>query len=101
VTKVDFLGFIIEDGKMTMNPIKLAGIANWPAPTTLCQLRSFLGFGNFYRKYIHHYSDLTRPLNKLLQKNRSYDWTANQQIAFDNLKQKFLEEPVLILPDQT
>jgi hypothetical protein len=38
VTKVDFLGFIIEDGKMTMDPIKLAGIADWPAPTTLRQL---------------------------------------------------------------
>ena len=59
VTRVEFLGFIIEDGKMIMDPIKLAGIADWPAPTTLRQLRSFLGFGNFYRKFIHHYSDLT------------------------------------------
>ncbi len=46
VTKVNFLGFIIEHGKMTMDPVKLAGIADWPAPSTLRQLRSFLGFGN-------------------------------------------------------
>jgi hypothetical protein len=101
ITKIDFLGFIIEDRKMTMDPVKLAGIADWPAPTTLRQLRSFLRFGNFYRKFIHHYSDLTHPLNKLLQKNQSYHWTANQQVAFEQLKQKFQEEPVLILPDQT
>jgi hypothetical protein len=50
ITKIDFLGFIIEDGKMTMDPVKLAGIADWPAPTTLRQLRSFLGFGNFLPK---------------------------------------------------
>ena len=61
VTKVNFLGFIIEHGKMTMDPVKLADIADWPAPSTLRQLQSFLGFGNFYRKFIHHYSDLTHP----------------------------------------
>ena len=83
-----------------MDPVKLPGIADWPAPTILRQLRSFLGFGNFYRKFIHHYSDLTCPLNELLQKNQSYDWTANRQVAFQQLKQKFQEEPVLMLPDQ-
>ncbi len=51
-----------------MDPVKLAGIADWPAPSTLRQLQSFLGFGNFYRKFIHHYSDLTHPFNELLQK---------------------------------
>ena len=101
VTKVNFLGFIIEHGKMTMDPVKLAGIADWPAPSTLRQLRSFLGFGNFYQKFIHHYSDLTHPLNELLQKDQGYDWTPARQLAFDKLKQCFMEEPVLLLPDQT
>ncbi len=101
ITKVNFLGFIIEHGKMTMDPIKLAGIADWPAPSTLRQLWSFLGFGNFYWEFIHHYSDLTHPLNELLQKDQSYDWTPNRQLAFDKLKQRFMEEPVLLLPDQT
>jgi hypothetical protein len=84
-----------------MDPVKLASIANWPAPTTLHQLQSFLRFGNFYQKFIHHYSDLTCPLNELLQKNQSYDWTTNRQVAFEQLKQKFQEEPVFMLPDQT
>ena len=101
VTKVNFLGFIIEHGKMTMDPMKLAGIADWPVPSTLRQLRSFLGFGNFYHKFIHHYSDLTHPFNELLQKDQGYDWTPTWQLAFDKLKQRFMEEPVLLLPDQT
>ena len=70
-----------------MDPVKLAGIADWPAPSTLRQLQSFLGFGNFYQKFIHHYSELTHPLNELLQKDQQYDWTANRQLAFDKLKQ--------------
>jgi hypothetical protein len=48
ITKVDFLGFIIEAGKILMDPAKLKGIIEWPAPTTVTQLRSFIGFCNFY-----------------------------------------------------
>ncbi len=70
ITKVNFLGFIIEHGKMMMDPVKPAGTADWPAPSTLQQLRSFLGFGNFYHKFIHRYSELMHPLNELLQKNQ-------------------------------
>ena len=47
--KVDYLGLIIEEGKIGMDPIKLKGITNWPAPTTVKQVRSFLGFGNYYQ----------------------------------------------------
>ncbi len=75
VTKVNFLGFIIEHGKMMIDPVKLAGIADWPEPSTLRQLRSFLGFGNFYRKFIH-YSDLTHPPGELETYNalRAHYW---------------------------
>jgi len=47
-TKVKYLGFFIEEGKISMNPAKIKGISEWPVPKTLKQLRSFLGFGNFY-----------------------------------------------------
>ena len=67
VRKVKFLGFIIENGTVSMDPIKV-DIVNWPAPQNLRQLHSFLGFCNFYHRFIYHYADLARPLNKLLQK---------------------------------
>ena len=51
-TKVEYLGMIIEEGKISMDPGKLKGIQDWPTPTTLKQVRGFLGFGNFYRRFI-------------------------------------------------
>ena len=57
-TRVEYLGMIIEEGKIAMDPIKLGGLRDWPILTTVKQVRSFLGFGNFYRKFITHYSDL-------------------------------------------
>jgi Reverse transcriptase (RNA-dependent DNA polymerase) len=57
-TRIEYLGMIIEEGKISMDAVKLGGIRDWPVPTTLKQTRSFLGFGNFYRKFISHYSEL-------------------------------------------
>jgi hypothetical protein len=82
-----------------MDPIKLSGLRDWPVPKTVKQVRSFLGFGNFYRKFIKGYSDLAKPLNQLLQKNSPFRWTPEVQKAFDLLKKKFTEEPVLMMPD--
>ncbi len=66
VSTVEFLGFMIRDGKLEMNPAKLDGIASWPPPKNVKQLRSFLGFCNFYRRFIDHYVDKTVALNVLL-----------------------------------
>jgi Reverse transcriptase (RNA-dependent DNA polymerase) len=57
-TKIEYLGMIIEQGKIAMDSVKLGEIRDWPVPTTVKQVRSFLRFGNFYQKFISHYSDL-------------------------------------------
>ncbi|ESK95610.1 hypothetical protein Moror_12582 [Moniliophthora roreri MCA 2997] len=90
---------VIRPGYIAMDPIKLAGIAEWEPPQTVKGVRVFLGFGNFYRKFIGKYTQLTRPLNDLLQKNWKFKWTRECQIAFDLLKAKFLSEPILVMPD--
>ena len=92
---------IIEEGKISIDPTKLAGIRDWPVPTTVKQVQSFLGFGNFYRKFISHYSDLAKPLNDLTKKDQKFEWTNECQNAFDLLKKRFTEEPVLMMPDQS
>ena len=84
-----------------MDPTKLQGIRDWPAPSTVKGVRSFLGFGNFYRRFISHYSDLARPLHDLTKKDSPWKWTSVEQHAFDVLKSKFIEAPVLLLPDKT
>ena len=66
---------IIEENQIRMDPIKLKEITDWPAPTTVKQTQSFLGFGNYYRKFIHGYGDLTQPLNQLLKKDTPFEWT--------------------------
>ncbi|ESK86043.1 reverse transcriptase-rnase h-integrase [Moniliophthora roreri MCA 2997] len=99
VKEIDFLGMIIRPGYIRMDPIKLAGIRDWKPPTTVKGVRSFLGFGNFYRKFIRRFSELARPLNNLTKKDTKFKWTKECQTAFDALKWKFLSEPVLIMLD--
>ena len=62
---------------------------------------AFLGFGNFYRQFIWHFSELAKPLNDLLKKDNKFKWTSDCQKAFDKLKKRFTEEPVLMMPDHT
>ena len=100
-TKVEYLGMVIEEGKISMDPGKLKGIRDWPAPTTVKQTRGFLGFGNFYRRFIRNFSNLAKPLNDLLKKDQKFEWTDECQRTFDDLKKRFTEEPVLMMPDQT
>jgi len=98
-TKIDYLGMIIEEEKISMDQTKLKGIRDWPVPKTVKQVRSFLGFSNFYRQFIRRYSDIAKPLNTLLQKKKGFIWNEEAQKLFETLKQKFTEEPVLMMPD--
>jgi hypothetical protein len=92
---------IIEEGKISMDAVKLGGIMDWPIPTTLKQTQSFLEFGNFYRKFISHYSELAQPLNDPTKKDKKFEWTTKCQEAFDTMKKRFTEELVLLMPDQS
>ena len=98
---IEYLGMVIQEGKVTMDSVKVKGIQDWPTPSTVKQVQSFLGFGNFYRKFIKKFSELTQPLNDLLKKHNKFEWTQECQQAFDTLKRKFTEEPVLMMPDQS
>ena len=74
-TKIEYPGMIIEEGKISMDPVKLRGIRDWPTPTMVKPVWSFLGFGNFCRKFISHYSNLAWPLNNLTKKDKKFEWT--------------------------
>jgi len=99
VKEVDYLGIIISKNQMKMDPAKLERIRDWPTPMTVKQTRSFLGFGNFYRKFIGHYADIMRPLNDLTKKNLVWNWTDTCQEVFEKLKEEFQKAPVLLMPD--
>jgi hypothetical protein len=99
--EVEYLGMIIRENEIAMDPTKLAGIADWPTLTTVKQVRSFLGFGNFYQRFIGHYTDISRPLTWMMKKDLKWDWTDECQGTFDTLKKKFMEAPVLRMPDKS
>ena len=99
--EVEYLGVIVGNGQVKMDPIKVKGITDWPIPTTVRELRSFLGFGNYYKDFIQDYSQLARPLHELTRKSVQWSWGNAQDIAFNMLKMKFTSYPVLRNPNPT
>jgi hypothetical protein len=93
--KVSFLGHIIREGKLQMDPIKIKAIEDWKAPTNLKELQSFLGFGNYYKEFIPMYSQVAQPLHNLTRKNSPWEWKTAQQISFEMLKDAFTKYPIL------
>jgi len=98
-TKVSFLGFVCDEGKLAMEDQKVSGIADWPPPENQRQVRSFIGFCNFYKRFIERYADMCIPLNDLLRKSTKWAWTPERHNAFEKLKVAFVSKPVLLIPD--
>jgi hypothetical protein len=82
-----------------MDPGKVSAVRDWPTPTTLRDVRAFIGFSNFYRRFIKDFSSIARPLHDLTKKDVPWQWHAEQQHAFDTLKEKFCQEPILKVYD--
>ena len=99
VEEVDFLGLILRPGEIAMDPTKLTGITEWLTPTKVKDIHSFLGFANYYRRFIGDYSNIARPLIDLTKKEKLWNWMTSCQTAFNRLKEEFAKEPVLTLPD--
>ncbi|SJL15094.1 uncharacterized protein ARMOST_18576 [Armillaria ostoyae] len=99
VLETEYLGVIISEGSIRMDPIKLAGIAEWPTPTKKKELQSFLGFANFYRRFIKGYSDIVRPMTRLTGKE-VWTWGTAQQLAFQQLKNRFAIDVILRIPTE-
>ena len=97
--QVEYLGMIVGNGSVCMDPIKVKGVLEWPTPTNLKELRSFLGFLNFYRDFIKDFSRHARPLNDLTCKGRAFIWSQDCDDAFNDLKSACAEGPVLRTPD--
>ncbi|SJL06708.1 uncharacterized protein ARMOST_10050 [Armillaria ostoyae] len=99
VLETEYLGVIISENSIRMDPIKLAGIAEWPVPTKKKELQSFLGFANFYRRFIKGYSDIVCPMTRLTGKE-TWTWGTAQQMAFQRLKNQFTIDIILRIPTE-
>lgn len=97
---VSFLGYVISAEGVRMEPGKVDAVANWAEPKTVKELQRFLGFANFYRRFIKNYSLLSAPLTSLLKGGRRVlHWTSEAQQAFDHLKRMFVTAPILKHPN--
>src|SRR5271170_7781618 len=95
--KVDYLGLVINKGMVVMDPVKVQGITEWPEPSTKKELQQFLGFLNFYRRFIPSFAQDARPLNDLVGK-AEWKWERPQKDAFVKLKKTITTEPILAIP---
>jgi hypothetical protein len=99
--EIDYLGVIVGGNTLKMDPKKIEGVANWKEPTTITEVRKFLGFTGYYRYFVPNYSKITRPLLDLTKKSTPWHWEDRQQQAFDELKTHMCSKPVLKQPDFT
>nr|XP_054592065.1 uncharacterized protein LOC107372597 isoform X3 [Nothobranchius furzeri] len=98
-SSVKFLGFVLESGRLKMDPDKVVAIQTWPTPSTRKQLQRFLGFANFYRQFIRNYSQIAAPLTQLTSIKKSFLWSQEADQAFHSLKNSFTQAPILTHPD--
>jgi hypothetical protein len=101
LTEVAFLGHIISAGGVSVDPGKVKDVLNWMSPATVLEIQSFLGLAGFYRRFIKDFSKIAKPMMKLLEKNKTFEWTRECQASFEDLKKRLTSSPVLVLPDLT
>src|ERR1700710_3319523 len=83
---IEYLGVIISHNHVEMDPVKVAGVSAWPTPQNKKDVQQFVGFTNFYRKFIQNFSDIARPLFDLTAKGKVWAWTEREASAFQSLK---------------
>eukprot|EP00253_Pinus_taeda_P031052 PITA_31052 len=95
-----YLGFVIAENELKMDPEKVVAIVSWPSPKNLFDVRSFHGLASFYRKFIRNFSEICAPMLDTIKKvNQPFHWTEAAENNFQILKKKIIERPVLRLPD--
>ena len=97
--EVNFLGHVIGKGGVRVDPSKVEAVVEWDRPTSVTEIRSFLGLAGYYRKFIEGFSKLALPLTMLTRKGQPFVWTTECEASFQELKNRLTSAPVLVLPD--
>ncbi|GKF32877.1 hypothetical protein Tco_0102675 [Tanacetum coccineum] len=84
--EVHFLGHVVNQNGIHVDPSKIEAVKNWKTPTTPSEIQSFLGLASYYRRFIANFSKIAKPLTSLTQKNQKYVWGVEQEEAFQTLK---------------
>jgi hypothetical protein len=99
IGEVPLLGHIIYNGGILVDHAKVKEIMEWSVPTTVTEIRSFLGLAGYYQRFIEGFSKIAKPMTSLLEKGREFKWDEKCQDSFDQLKKRLMSPPVLVMPD--
>jgi len=97
--KVPFLGHILSEDGISVDPSKVQKVLDWKAPTSVHEVRSFLGLARYYRRFIPYFSKIAKPMTKLLQKDVKFVWSQECEVAFTTLRHLLTTAPILAQPD--
>jgi hypothetical protein len=99
-TELIYLGFVISADKLKMDPDKVEVIKNWPSPKSIFEVRSFHGLASFCRKFIRNFNGISTPMmDTVMKRHKYFHWTKEAEKSFNLLKEKIIEQPILVLPD--
>jgi hypothetical protein len=99
LTKVTFLRHVISTGGVSVDLGKVRDVLNWMPPTNVLEIQSFLGLAGYYRRIIKDFPKIAKPMTKLLEWNKAFEWTTECQASFEELNKHLTSAPVLVLPD--
>ncbi|GKC57696.1 putative reverse transcriptase domain-containing protein, partial [Tanacetum coccineum] len=99
LSKVQFLGHVIDSEGIHVDPAKIVSIRDWESPKTPTEIYKFLGLAGYYRRFIEGFSKIAKPMTKLTQKSLKFNWGEKEETAFQTLKQKLCSASILALPE--
>ena len=97
--EVSFLGHMITSEGIGTDPEKIRAVADWPTPSCTKEVRAFVGLASYYRRFVKDFATLAAPLNNLMKKGKSFQWTGDVQRSFDALKRALTSPPILAMPN--
>ena len=98
---VSFLGHVVSGEGIATDPAKTKLVSEWPVPTLVKEVRSFLGLAGYYHRFVKGYATIATPLNHLMKKDQPFEWTDKTQEAFETLKNALTSSPVLAMPNDS
>ncbi|KAA0032780.1 pol protein [Cucumis melo var. makuwa] len=97
--QVSFLDHVVSKAGVSVDPAKIEAVTGWTRPSTVNEVRSFLGLAGYYRRFVENFSRIATPLTQLTRKGAPFVWSKACEDSFQNLKQKLVTAPVLTVPD--
>jgi hypothetical protein len=86
-------------GGISVDPSKIHDVLSWNAPTSVSDIRSFLGLAGYYHRFIKGFSKISKPMTELLEKDKKFKWTPAYEASFQELKKRLTTAPILVMPD--